>query len=534
MNNKQAFRSVWALALALVMLLSLMSCGKKPEPDTSKPTLPGDVSSNVSSDVSGDTTGDADDTTTDMSGDTTTEGDAVSDDTTISSKKEETIKSTSGKITKPTTKPTTKQDGPIVSRTTTSKTTTATTATKTTVDSDKSIFGDIPDSLSGQKVKVLVWWDVGDFDKGHAAKFNEETGITVSFETIANEKYQTRLSAMIMGNNAPTCAAMISDWYPQPITRGLLQPIKNTGWDFTEEIYATSLMDQFAYKGEQYGIALKGSNMTTFTVVFFNKDLLRQFGVAKDPYQLWKEGNWNWDTCLAVAKQCTNQAKGMYGISVCWQYYWMLSAGQDFVFSTKDGLVNNTMSTEVANAWSHAWRMIHEYKVVDNSFTDKAPFYAGTSAMLAIGSYMMQTSGESHVPQSMKADWGVAPFPSPKGMDTVAGCEGTVWGFPSRVTGDNLQAGAWFLRYWLDDSKNTDASFYAKNECWEIMSWMWNQKIQSFNSIGILSYGGEYNSSSVQHQITGESTSLSMLKSNLDSWYSVVEANIEKIETELS
>ena len=151
MNNKQAFRSVWALALALVMLLSLMSCGKKPEPDTSKPTLPGDVSSNVSSDVSGDTTGDADDTTTDMSGDTTTEGDAVSDDTTISSKKEETTKSTSGKITKPTTKPTTKQDGPIVSRTTTSKTTTATTATKTTVDSDKSIFGDIPDSLSGQK-----------------------------------------------------------------------------------------------------------------------------------------------------------------------------------------------------------------------------------------------------------------------------------------------------------------------------------------------------------------------------------------------
>ena len=396
---------------------------------------------------------------------------------------------------------------------------------------DGFIFG-MPDSLSGQKVKVLVWWGVGEGDKKHADTFKENTGINVTVESVSAEIYQTRLSAMIMGNNAPSCAAMVSEWFPQPITSGLLQPIENTGWDFTEDIYATNMMNQFAYKGTQYGIALKGSTMSTFNIMFFNKDLLKQFGVEKDPYQLWKEGNWNWDTCLDIARKCTKASQGYYGMSIHWQYYWMLSAGQDFVLSTKDGLVNNTKNSEIANAWMYCWKLNNEYKVVDPTFTDALPFLAGTCAMFGTGSYLMQAEHETYIPQAMKADWGVVPFPSPAGMDPVAGCDGTVWGFPSRVSGDKLQAAAWYLRYWLDDAANTDANFYPKDECWEIMNWMWNQKIQSFNSMGVIGYGGEYTSASFQAELlSGESSST--IKSNLDSWYGVAQTNIEKIEKEM-
>ena len=450
-----------------------------------------------------------------------------------------TTKSTTKSATKSTTKSTTSTTtkvpaGPI--RTTKSTTTSATTSmTKTTIDvnDNKTLFDEIPESLSKQKVKMLIWWPIMDGDYEHSALFTEETGIKVTYETVVADNYQTRLSAMIMGNNAPSCAAMVSDWYPQPITRGLLQPLKNVpGWDFTEDIYATSLMDEFAYMGEHYALTLKGSVNPTFTVMFFNRDLMTQFGVVKDPYQLWKEGNWNWDTCLEIAQKCTNPSKGMYGMTITWQYWWMVSAGQDFVVPTKDGLVNNVKNPEILKAWNHAWRMINEYKVVDPTFTGATPFYARTSAMYAAGSYELQNNQPTYTPAMMAdANWSVVPFPSPAGQKPIASCDGTVWGFPSRVTGDKLQAAAWFLRFWLDDTQFKPADFYTKEESWEVMNWMWEQEIESFNSMGILGYGGEYSAANMQPYIMGDG--LAAIKSNLDSWYGVAQGNIEKIETEM-
>ena len=533
-----------------------------------------DESTDASADVSDDTTA-ADDTTATEDDKSTTKDDGKKTTTKEDGKKTTTKddgkKTTTGKTggktskstksttkavtksttkagtkstTKATTKSTTKagttttttkgQAGPV--RTTkTNQTTTTTSMTKTTVntDNEKTLFDQIPESLSKQKLKMLIWWPIMDGDYEHTALFTEKTGIKVTYETVNAENYQTRLSAMIMSNNSPSCAAMIAEWYPQPITRGLLQPLKNVpGWDFTEDIYATSLMDEFAYMGEHYALTLKGSVNPTFTVMFFNRELMKQFGVVKDPYQLWKEGNWNWDTCLEVAQKCTDTSKGMYGMTITWQYWWMVSAGQDFVEPSKDGLVNNIKNPEILKAWTHAWRMINEYKVVDPTFTGATPFYARTSAMYAAGSYELQNNQPTYPPAMMEGtDWSVVPFPSPAGQKPIAVCDGTVWGFPSRVTGDKLQAAAWLLRYWLDDAQFKEADFYTKEESWEVMNWMWEQEIESFNSMGILGYGGEYNAANMQPYIMGDG--LAAIKSNLDSWYGVAQSNIEKIETEM-
>jgi len=152
---------------------------------------------------------------------------------------------------------------------------------------------------------------------------------------------------------------------------------------------------------------------------------------------------------------------------------------------------------------------------------------------------MMQAeaSRTNYVPQNMKTnEWSVVPFPSPKGK-SVAACDGTVWGFPSTVTGNKLQAAAYYILYYLDDSNNPDMlkDFYPTDhpECWEVMNWMWDQTIQSYNSVGVLTYGGEYTAYSIQYSLVDEATDKSKMKSNLDTWISVLDANIKKIETEL-
>ena len=510
--------SLLALVLVATMLLTLVSCGST-TPVGDIPAAEEDVSSDPS-DGNGDV---ADPSVTDPSDTDPTSSDPTASDPTSSTP---TSSGTGGIpiITKP------NPSGSGTTQTTTS-------LTNPTVDPGKDVLKAVPKELKGTSIKMLIWWTAGKDDKAEAAKFEKATGIKVSYETAALTKYQTNLSAKVMAKNAPALAAIINEWYPQPITRGLMQPLTNVkGWNYKDsKLYSLSLMDQFGYKGKHYGVALKGSNMTTFEVMFFNKNILKKQGVKQDPYQLWKAGKWNWDTCLDIAKKCTDSKRKLFGMSNVGQYFWMLSAGEDFVKSTKAGLKNNIGSAGVLNAWNHNWNLTYSHKVIDTSYTGQTRSFHGKAAMLGAGSYMMQAdaSHSNYVPQNMKDEWGVVPFPSPKGK-SVAACEGTVWGFPTSVSGNKLQAAAWYLRYFLDDYNYSARDFYPKSECWEVMKWMWDQTIQSYNSVGVLTYGGEYNAYSIQYSLVDEADTTGKLKANLESWIGVLDANIKKIENELA
>jgi len=274
--------------------------------------------------------------------------------------------------------------------------------------------------------------------------------------------------------------------------------------------------------------------------MFFNKKVMKAFGVEKDPYELWQEGNWNWDTCTAIAEKCTDAKKDKYGLTNISQFFWMLSAGQDFVLSDKNGLVNNIKSKDLLDTWYKAWDMIFTNKVIPNNFSNQQQlFFNGSIAMLGAGSYFMQAeaSHSNYVPQNVTDEWDVVPYPSRADQAPVAACEGTGWGFPSKVKGNQLQAGMWFLRYFLDDYTYSARDFYPDDElgthCWDVMSWMWNQKIQSYNSVGVVCYGGKHNAWSIQYSLIDEATTRGQVQSNLESWYTEIQTNIEAINSEM-
>ena len=507
--------SLLALVLAVTMLLTLVGCGGSDKPDETKKTTTTTTTTT--------TVGNTDGTTTNGEDTTTTEGDATT---------------TGGDIVDPfgTTAPT----KPTASNTTGGS---GTSGKFDYQKNTKELLKQVPAELSGTKITMLIWWTAGGDDENEAKIFKEQTGIQVRYETAAMDKYQTNLAAKVTSGNPPALAAIINEWYPQPITRRLMQPIKNTGWDYSDKkLYAHNMMDQFSYKGEHYGIALKGSNMSTFEVMFFNKKTMaNDVKAGADPYSLWKKGQWNWNTALSLAQKYTeiidpdDIGKNKYGMTLIYQNYWMLSAGQDFVISDINGLKNNITNSKVLDAWTFAWKMIHEYKVIPKAFSNQqSMFFSGQIAMLGGGSYFMQSeSTHNYVPQNTKDPWSVVPFPSPEGLASVAACEGTVWGFPTNVKGKQLQAGMWFLRYFLDDYNCSSRDFYPQDECWEIMSWMWNQKIQSFNSVGVLAYGGKHSAASIQYSVIDEAATLAAVKTNLESWKSELDTNIEKILTEL-
>ena len=473
-----------------------------------------------------------------------TPSEGVADGQTVATTTATTAAQASDSTTTATTAATTAATTEAASTTAVTTTTEATTATITTVictgpPTDR--YG-VPDKLSGQKITMFIWWNATEEDQRRVAYYEQRTGIEVSFETSSLEEYQSTLSARMMANNAPALAAIRSEWYPLPITRGLMQPIANTGWDFTnqnDDIYALDLMDQFAYKGVCYGVALKGSLASDYAVMYFNKDILKAKGVKEDPYELWRQGRWNWDTCLSIAKQCTDAKQNQYGVATLADYYWMLSADQDLILSEADGLKNNAQSEQVLDAWVHAVDMVYTHLVTVLDFANREErFYSGRTAMLGASSSLMKTAADGV--DRVTFDWGIVPFPSPKGQSAVAACEGVVWGFPAKVTGDKLQAAMWWLRYYLDDFAYGSEDVYPTNECWEVLYWMSTGQMRSLNSVSVLCYGGECDPQKVDRSIlnsalidTSGINYRAILRTTLGSVSSTLEKNMAKIENEV-
>ncbi len=411
---------------------------------------------------------------------------------------------------------------------------------------NNSVLDNVPNKLKNNKVNMLVWWEADKTDLEKASVFNAATDINVSYTRSYFDKYQVSLSSMIMAGNPPSLAAITNEWFPLPITRGLIQPLYNVkGWDWADDtIYATDLMDQFCCNGVPYGIAVKGSTNNTFHLMYFNKKILEQSGITRDPYQLWKAGQWNWDTCLDIAKKCTKRLPNgaqQYGMSLIEQHYWMLSAGQDFVVTNSENtLTNNIANPALRNAWYTTWDFVWKEGVVDTSFKGSDPFYCNTIAMLGGGSHLMKLGEGYNIPQNMRNDWGVAPFPSPKGQDTIAITDATVWGFPATVSGDALQSAAWYLRYYLDDHNNPKImdSIYDPYhpECWEIMNWLWEQPIQSYNSVGTLTYDGNHTAYTLQYSLIDETRNdKSKITATLDTWNTLLNnLYIPKIQCQIN
>lgn len=389
----------------------------------------------------------------------------------------------------------------------------------------------VPDTLSGQKMKMLIWWNVADDDKAKAETFQDKTGIQLTYETSTKDKYTSKLAAQVMAGNPPALAAITNDRYLLPITRGLMQPIETTGLVGFDDLYALDLMEQFSYKGAYYGIAMKGSYTNNFALMYFNKRMMAEdVAAGTDPYSLWKQGDWNWKTWNELATKYTDSAKGVYGTAVTNHNYWMLSAGQDAILSTQGGLTNNIRNSILYNVWLHAWDMVHTAKVIPAA-TDNAyqMFVDGQAAMLGDGAYAMLSRFGGTLSEDMQDDWGVVPFPSPMGMNPVSACEGSVWGFPTGVTGKKLEAAIWYLHYYLGDAYFVETDVFPTNEAKEVVDWMWTQKMQSFNSVGILTYGGAYTADAIQEQLINESLNKAMVYVNLDSWYKPLNAQIDAV-----
>ena len=110
-------------------------------------------------------------------------------------------------------------------------------------------------------------------------------------------------------------------------------------------------MNAYKANGKYFTVAIAGSYSVEdcLYTTYYNPQLLKGAGVTTMPYDLYKQGKWNWETQEDVLHKLVKA--GTLGMSLQSEDLFMLSAGVEFVDYNGTEFINN-LSTVNSNSLS--------------------------------------------------------------------------------------------------------------------------------------------------------------------------------------
>ena len=313
----------------------------------------------------------------------------------------------------------------------------ATDITQTLVDKDK---------FKGKVVKMLVNWDVktNTFEMKAIENLKKELGITIKPITTTIELYQTKLTSMIASNDSPDICFMGADSFPTMILKNKIVPIDTTILDIKNDIeLSIPVMDLFKWDGKYYGIACPGTWQGGPYILLYNKTAIVQKGY-KTPLELYREGNWNWDTFAELAKNMTDKSKGFYGFG-CEddvQQAFLASIKTDFVKFEGKTIKNNLDDPNLTKALTFLSNLRKNgYMNPEGNGGNKTD-----RAMTVKSTWILQKQHKLLAVGTEATE--CVPVPSPKGQEPVTAFDARV--FCIARGAKNPEAALYAARYFID------------------------------------------------------------------------------------
>ncbi|MEE1025722.1 MAG: extracellular solute-binding protein, partial [Acutalibacteraceae bacterium] len=196
-------------------------------------------------------------------------------------------------------------------------------------------------------------------------------------------------------------------------------------------------------------------------VTYYNPAVLKSCGVSTMPYQLYKQGKWNWDEQNKIVRKVAAANKGYTGFSMQSTDLFMLSAGLDFASYDGSKFTNNLGSVKAGSLLTKAWQTVAELnadKVLGGwELTQVQQGKVGLFSAIAYGLYNEGAWFDNVVGgyQNLQA----VPMAGPKGGTAYTPVRPKCWGVPKGAK--NPEGAAYFLRYFLDVSAfNQSSTFY--------------------------------------------------------------------------
>ena len=277
-------------------------------------------------------------------------------------------------------------------------------------------------------------------------------------------------------------------WYNSFLTAGYLEPLDDIeDMKIEDEMWLSLAKTATEFRGKTYGF-----DWTTwyyriphiYYILYFNKNILEQKN-QPDPYELFEQGQWNWETFREILKNTTdpaNEIDGLVGLDRHFEMSAIRSNGAREVNISQDGIYTFGLQDERAY---EALEYVRDIINIDKSYGDYydgrsagvdwtipiSKFRDGNAAFMIYHTHVLEFKGFL---DAMPDDYGVIPFPrGPKGeSDYNSAITGDTRVFSIPVTTDDKDMAGFIMRQIAqplagssaDDWKNSAKRIYFRDD----------------------------------------------------------------------
>ncbi len=350
-------------------------------------------------------------------------------------------------------------------------------------------YSDIPESLKGTTVKVLLWRDPVGTDITLKEGFEAKTGIKVEYIIAKNGTYSSQLATLISSGDSPDVVNMDSNEFPG-FAISSLEPLDKEVFRLEDPIWNKDLMECLKIKGNYYALAIPGNwyNDDTAYVTYYNPAGLQASGISAEsmPYNLWKNGSWNIDKFEEIIRKVDSMGSGYTGLSIQSNTVpnpIMLAAGVDFIKYDGNEFSPNISNSTVIKMSEKLAKWYEDGLVCDFNTEGIQGKTVGLFTAIAYGMY----NGGNWWSLIDASTLETVPVP---GKYTPANPK--VWGVAKGAK--NTQGAAYFLRYFLDPASLDMASTFYNAKMYDVWKAVCNTTPSLNYTRGVFNYfsSGEY------------------------------------------
>lgn len=307
-----------------------------------------------------------------------------------------------------------------------------------------------PRELENTEIKWFSFWDINptaseDKDIGvDLALFQTKYKGTVKYiPTVSWDTYFDDLAETVIAGDPPDfIGADDMNIFPKCALRNMIEPIDDY-FNFDDPLWSDmkEACDKFVYDGKHWAAITR---IDPSCIFIYNKNTITANGLD-DPAELWKKGEWNWDT---FSKMCTDFSDPDKEICALdgWYYEDALTAssGKPLISLENGQIVNNIGSAELAKAQNMMFELqknnvvfrkdLHSWQVRGNVFG--TGIASGETLFYPIGLWAIEDAPSVTKPYGDLSKGEVMFVPVPCAADSPAQY------IPSRVHGFCICLGA--------------------------------------------------------------------------------------------
>ena len=194
-------------------------------------------------------------------------------------------------------------------------------------------------------IKVLIYYDLVSQDADLVTLFETRYGGSIEQEiTTSGVGYFERLGTLVASDLSPDITRYEWMSFPHGVSRNIYTPI-DSYIDLDSELWSgmKDIAEEFSYGGKHYYVPYK---ITSNFAINYNRLVLEEYGMS-DPMELYRNGEWTWDTFRDLLVQWCDYSPDHIGYTGVNAMSFVATTGTKLIEVADTEIINNLKNENV-------------------------------------------------------------------------------------------------------------------------------------------------------------------------------------------